>query len=89
MTDNVKKFFEAVSNDEGAKKEFETMTAGLSKDDRKGFTDALVKFAAAKGFTLTAGDFEPETKELSLEELSAVAGGGIDIQRFCDINLWP
>ena len=89
MTDNAKKFLEAVSNDDGAKKEFEAMTAGLSKDDRKGFTDALVKFAAAKGFTLTAGDFEPETKELSLEELSAVAGGVIDLEKFCDINLWP
>lgn len=36
MTDNVKKFFEAVSKDEGAKKEFEAMTAGLSKDDMGG-----------------------------------------------------
>ncbi len=64
------------------------MTAGLSKEDTQGFIDALVKFAAAKGFTLTAGDFEPETKELSLEELSAVAGGTIHINKLCGINLW-
>ena len=76
MTDNMKKFAELLSSDENAKKEFESAVSGLSKDDRKGFVDMAIKFAAGHGITLTDKDFKKEEKELSEDEMSAVAGGG-------------
>ena len=75
MTDNMKKFAELLSADESVKKEFEAALSGVSKDDRKGFTDASIKVAGRHGITLTDKDFEIETKELSEDEMTAVAGG--------------
>jgi hypothetical protein len=75
MTDNMKKFGELLSKDEGVKKELEAALSGLSKDYRKVFTEASIKVAAGHGITLTDEDFRQETKELSLDEMQAVAGG--------------
>ena len=75
MTDNMKKFAELLSADESVKKEFEAALSGVSKDDRKGFINASIKVAARHGITLTDKDFEIETKELSEDEMTAVAGG--------------
>ena len=69
---DAKKFLEAVLKDEGKKKELEAITAGLSHNDA---LNATVKFAASHGFNLTAGDFESEMQELSVEGLKAVVGG--------------
>ena len=50
MTDNAKKFAEAVSKDEAMKKELEA----LGKNDLA----AVIKVAAKHGFTLTEEDFK-------------------------------
>ncbi len=76
MTDNMKKFAELLSKDEGAKKELEAALAKLSEAYRKDSNDAAVKVAAKHGITLTEDDFRKDTKELSADELKAVAGGG-------------
>ena len=68
MTDNMKKFLEAVSDDQ----EF------IGKLTKAETLEALIALAAEKGFTLTAEDLKkPETAEgaLSDDELDAVAGG--------------
>ncbi|MBQ7543947.1 MAG: Nif11-like leader peptide family natural product precursor [Synergistaceae bacterium] len=66
MTDNVKKFLEAVSQDEALKDAMKSA---------KGF-DAIVKLAASRGFAITAEDLAPsETSELSEDEMAAVSGG--------------
>ena len=68
MTDNAKKFAEAVSKDEAMKKELEA----LGKND----VAAVIKVAAKHGFTLTEEDFKAEAmEELDEDELEAVAGG--------------
>lgn len=74
MTDNMKKFGELLSKDEGIKNELEATLSGLSKDDKKAFTDAVIEVAAKHGLTLTAEDFGGEMKELSEDEMQAVAG---------------
>ena len=85
MTDNIKNFGELISTDESVKKELEAAVSGLSKDDKKGFINASIKVAAKHGITLTAADFEmsSEMKELSADEMKAVAGG-----KFCDEGYW-
>ena len=84
MTDNMKKFAELLSSNENAKKEFEAAVSSLSKDYRKGFVDMAIKFAAGHGITLTDKDFERENKELSEDEMSAVAGGESCDWFFCE-----
>ena len=76
MTNNVKKFGELLSKDESVKKELEAALAGVDKNDKKAFTNAAIKVAAKHGFILTEADFEQETRELSEDEMEAVAGGG-------------
>ena len=85
MTGNIKKFAELLSADESVMKELDALVSGLSKDDRKGFINAAIKVAAKHGITLTAADFEmsSEMKELSADEMKAVAGG-----KFCDEGYW-
>ena len=68
MTDNAKKFAEAVSKNEAMKKELET----LGKND----VAAVIKVAAKHGFTLTEEDFKAaDMNEMNEDELEAVAGG--------------
>ncbi len=78
MTDNMKKFAELLSVDKEVMKELDALVSGLSKDDRKGFVKAAIKVAAQHGITLTEEEFneeKKELKELSLDEMQAVAGG--------------
>ena len=73
MTDNMKKFLEAVSKDEALREEFRALAD--SKDDSEART-AAIDFAASHGFTLTEDDFKPsEMTELTEDEMKAVAGG--------------
>ena len=67
MTDNMKKFLEAVSQD----KEFLEKLTGAETPE------AVVALAAEKGFTLTEEDVKRESApvEVSDDELDAVAGG--------------
>lgn len=66
MTDNMKKFLEAASQD----KDF---TEKLTKAETP---EALIALAAEKGFALTADDLKPEEAEkVSDDELQAVSGG--------------
>ena len=68
MTDNAKKFAEAVSKNEAMKKELEA----LGKND----VAAVIKIAAKHGFTLTEEDFKADDmNEMNEDELEAVAGG--------------
>ena len=65
-------FMEFVSKNENARKELDALGSEMLQTN----TDALVKFAAKYGFTLTADDLKPTKKEeLSEDELEAVAGG--------------
>ena len=65
MTENMKKFLEAVSQE----KEF---TEKLTKAET---VEAVIALAKEKGFTLTAEDLKPQAGELNDDELDAVAGG--------------
>lgn len=67
MTDNVRKFLEAVSQNEEEKKE---VSALRTKEE-------VIAYAKDKGFTLTDEDLEQSKEELSDDELDAVAGGNI------------
>ena len=67
MTDNMKKFLEAASQD----REF------VEKLNKAETPEAVISLAAEKGFTLTEEDLKPalQTGEVSDDEMDAVAGG--------------
>ena len=71
MTENMKKFLEAVSKDE----------ALAEKVSGEKDVNALIALAKELGVTLTAADFE-ESHEISDDDLDAVAGGG-DVSCAC------
>ena len=64
MTENMKKFLEAVSKNEELTKKINTMT----KED-------LLALAKELGIELTEADFAESADELNEDELDAVAGG--------------
>ena len=75
MTDNMKRFLEAVSSDEALQKEFKVLADSATKE-ADAHKSAIVELAAEHGFTLTEDYFKPsEMGELSMDELEAVAGG--------------
>ena len=67
MTDNLKKFLEAASQDK----------AFIEKLKKAETPEAVIALAAEKGFTLTMEDLKPalQTGEVSDDEMDAVAGG--------------
>lgn len=65
MSDNVKKFIEAVNNDSSLASQVKA-----AKND----ADAIVKIAASKGFSFTSADLKAAS-ELSDDDLDSVAGG--------------
>ena len=67
MTENVRKFLEAVSQNEEEKKE---VSALRTKEE-------VIAYAKGKGFMLTDEDIEQSKEELSDDELDAVAGGNV------------
>ncbi len=71
MTDNMKKFLEAVSKDEAMKSELQAA-----------MDNAVAAFAAKHGFTFTADDLKgSRSRKLTEDELQAVAGGGSPLVR--------
>ena len=66
MTENMKKFLEAVSKNEELAKKINTMT----KED-------LLALAKELGVELTETDFEKPADELNDDELDVVAGGSV------------
>ncbi len=72
MTENMKAFNEALSQDEELGKEF----GELLKNLRASKIEAILGFAESHGLALTAEDFVPEpAAEISDEELEVVTGG--------------
>ena len=71
MTENIKKFIEAVEQNEELRAQVE---AQYDKDDAM---EQLIAIAKEHGYTLTAEDFEEakESDALSLDQLDSVAGG--------------
>ena len=65
MTENIKKFLEAVSKKDELREKLTTMDK-----------DAIIAAAKELGFELTEADFVQPEDELNEDELDAVAGGG-------------
>jgi predicted ribosomally synthesized peptide with nif11-like leader len=90
QSENVKKFFEAVSMNEDLQKELKTVTDKSSAAVQKAIeaqTDSIVSVAKKAGFEFTAEDFIasflPENDKIDPDELDAIAGG--KIKAFCVI----
>ena len=66
MTENMKKFLEAVSKDEALREKVNTMDK-----------DAIIATAKELGIELTETDFAQPEGEMNTDELDAVAGGGV------------
>ena len=82
MTENMKAFNEALSQDEELGKEF----GELLKNLRTSKIEAILGFAESHGLVLTAEDFAPEpTEEVSEEELEVVTGGGGYLWEQCNL----
>ncbi|MEE3462081.1 MAG: Nif11-like leader peptide family RiPP precursor [Lachnospiraceae bacterium] len=71
MNENLKKFLEEASKNEGLKTKLKALT------DKDTATEKAIEIAKEYGFTLTAEDFkEIQGAVLSDDELDQVAGGG-------------
>ena len=82
VTENVKKFFEAIEKDDALKAQIEALA---NRDD---IVEQITAIAKEHGYTLTAEDFNALTEEdfkeggsaaLSLDDLDSAAGGCIVI----------
>jgi len=71
MTENLKKFLEEVSKDR-------ELTERIGKEEN---SEVIIDIAKGMGIELTLADFE-ENREISDDELDAVAGGG-DVSCAC------
>ena len=87
MNENMTRFYEAVSADEGLQAELAAVAEGVQiegvpeAEAKQAVAEALAAFAAAHDFDLSAedvlaADAELSQGELSESELAAVAGGG-------------
>ena len=97
-TETVKKFYEAVSQDEALKQKFVELSQkyqGQEMDEAKGmlaFEQEALPLAAQMGYSFTMDDFKAYGEELQQanmncglndEELKAVAGGGASLICVC------
>lgn len=73
MTENMKKYWEVVSNDEALKQKMEA----LKDKSAEQLLEGAIELAKENGITLTQADFisEAPNGELSDDELEAAAGG--------------
>ena len=80
MTENMKRFAEAVEQKPALKAEMEALTRAYAEDlerekNKAAINQKIIEIAAGHGVTLTAADFGSEKAELTEAELAAVAGG--------------
>ena len=72
MNENLKAFYQRLSEDESLAQEFKALTESLKKD----YTKAIVDFAQAHGIELAEADLaKPQDEALSDDDLGLVAGG--------------
>jgi predicted ribosomally synthesized peptide with nif11-like leader len=71
----VREFYEALSKDEAMQERAKGLKAAAETTEEAA-VEAVVAFAQAEGYAFTAGELKDARKELSDEELAAVAGGG-------------
>lgn len=72
MTDNMKKFFEQVSENKEMQDELGSINAQVNEKIKQ----STISLAKEQGLALTEADFaQPESEELSDDELDDVAGG--------------
>jgi len=88
MTENMKKFAEAMEQKPALKAEMDALTTAYADDlereqKKAAMNQKIAEIAAGHGITLTAADFDEEKTELAEEELAAVAGGGAGDKGLC------
>ena len=82
MTENLKKFEQALREDKELTGRFEEELKRIAEEKSAGSeTEAIVKAAKALGYDFTAADLEKaqaETQEIDPDELKQTSGGGDD-----------
>jgi predicted ribosomally synthesized peptide with nif11-like leader len=73
----VKEFYEALSKDEAMQERAKGLSV-TAETTEEAAAEAALAFAKAEGYAFTAGELKDFSKELSDEELAAVAGGARD-----------
>jgi predicted ribosomally synthesized peptide with nif11-like leader len=74
----VTEFYEALSKDEAMQERAKGLNAAVETTE-EAVAEAVVAFAKGEGYAFTAGELKDYGKELSDEELAAVAGGASNI----------
>ncbi len=75
MTENMKAFLDAISNNEDLKEKVDEINE-KEEEELKGHIAEYISLAKETGITLTEEDFRQDNRtELSDDELQAVAGG--------------
>lgn len=81
MNENIKDFYAALSKDEAMKSRAQALNAQYKdpQPEEKAVAEDIAAFAKSEGFAFTAAEFteynKAQSKELSDDELEAVAGG--------------
>jgi predicted ribosomally synthesized peptide with nif11-like leader len=70
----VKEFYEALAKDEAMQERVKGLKAA-GETTAEAATEAVIAFAKSEGYAFTAGELKDFSKELSDEDLAAVAGG--------------
>ena len=70
MSENLKRFFESVSKDEGLQEKMKALSV-----DRENAVEYIIALAKEIDIELCEADFKASEEELSEEELGAVSGG--------------
>ncbi len=77
MTENMKAFLDAISNNEELKEKVDEINK-KEEEELKGHIAEYISLAKEVGITLTEEDFQPEKDaEMNDEELEAVTGGSL------------
>jgi predicted ribosomally synthesized peptide with nif11-like leader len=72
--DKVREFYEALLKDEAMQERGKGLKV-TGETTVETATEAIIAFAKSEGYTFTAGELKDASKELSDQELAAVAGG--------------